>query len=575
MAMKMGNDKITSDYTVTFDREFHSALGKLWPISPASIGGAYFDWMTHLLISPGKQAELWGLGLQNWASLYSYALGIKTDSGLMGDRRFQDENWQSWPFSLYAKSFLLSEDWWNHATHSIRGVSHHHAEVLPFMTRQILDMVSPVNFPTTNPQVVRATIEYKGVNLLRGFRNWIVDANRVLKKERPQGMDKFKVGKNLACTKGKVIYQNQLIELIQYSPVTKDVYKEPILIVPAWIMKYYILDLSPQNSLVKYLVDNHHTVFMISWKNPDSKDRDLGFDDYVQLGIMEAIEAISAIVPGTKIQAVGYCLGGTLLTIAAATMARERDDRLKSLTFFATQVDFEDAGELLLFIDESEITFLEDVMWDKGYLDASRMAGTFNMLRSYDLVWSRGVERYLLGKRLVATDLMAWNADATRMPYKMHSQYLRELFLSNRLTDGTFKVKGRPIALNDIDIPLFSVATRKDHISPWKSVFKIHLFVDSEITFVLTTGGHNVGIVSEPGHPHRSYQISTHRSTDLHPSPDSWMESTPHHRGSWWPAWKRWLKANSSSKTKPPSMGAPGKGYKILREAPGKYVMEK
>ena len=388
-------------------------------------------------------------------------------------------------------------------------------------------------------------------------------------------MEKFQVGKNLAITPGKVIYQNDLIELIQYSPTTEDVYAEPVLIIPAWIMKYYILDLSSHNSLVKYLLNKNHTVFMISWKNPGSADRNLDFEDYLNLGIMDALNVISAIVPHEKVQAVGYCLGGTLLTIAAAAMARDGDDRLKSITLFAAQVDYEDAGELLLFIDESQITFLEDVMWDHGYLDSSRLAGTFDMLRSYDLVWSRGIEKYLLGKRYQFTDLMAWNADATRLPYKMHSEYLRKLFLHNTLSNGKFTVKGSPIVLNNIKAPIFSVATQKDHISPWKSVFKLHLFTDTEITFLLTTGGHNAGIVSEPNHPRRSYQVSVHKREDRHVFPEEWQADTPSHEGSWWPVWEEWLAAHSGELGRPPSMGQPQKGYKILRDAPGLYVMGK
>lgn len=580
--MEMDKEENTPDLNTPFDREYHSMLGKLWALSPASLGSAYYSWVTHLAISPGKQTELIEEGLKSGAWLYNYAfwetLGVKTEvctTPAEGDRRFEDESWKTWPYCIYEQTFLLTDQWWNNSTSTVRGVSHHHSSVLSFMTRQFLDMLSPLNFPQTNPQVVQSTIHHKGMNLLHGAKNLLVDANRLIKKEPSLGMETFKVGKNIAITKGKVIYQNRLIELIQYSPLTENVYAEPVLITPAWIMKYYILDLSPHNSLVKYLVENNHTVFMISWKNPGSEDRDLGFEEYIRLGIMDALDAISAIIPNTKVHGVGYCLGGTLMTMAAAAMARDGDERLKSVTFFATQIDFEDAGELLLFIDESEITFLEDLMWDKGYLDSSRMAGTFNMLRSYDLIWSKVIERYLLGKRLVSTDLMSWNDDTTRMPYKMHSQYLRDLFLNNILTSGKFTVNEKPIALNDINVPIFSVATQKDHISPWKSVFKIHLFIDTDITFVLTSGGHNAGIVSEPNHPHRKYQIASHKSIDLHLSPDAWVEATPHHKGSWWPSWKRWLNSHSSGKTKPPPMGAPQKGYKSIRNAPGLYVLGK
>lgn len=575
-------DQYNHQFTTAYDREFHARMGKFFALSPASLTGAYFDWLTHLSISPGKQLQLIESAWRKRASLFDYTLwsacGVKTEDcapHFQHDRRFVDHGWTIYPYNVYQQAFLLTQQWWEEATSTVRGVSQHHSEIIPFLTRQYLDMFAPLNFAFTNPQVVETTIRLNGTNLVRGAKHLIEDTARSLRKEPPVGMEKFKVGKNLAITQGKVIYQNRLIELIQYSPQTEDVYAEPILIIPAWIMKYYILDLSQNNSLVKYLVKNNHTVFMISWKNPGSKDRDLGFEEYLNLGIMDALNAISTIVPKEKIHTVGYCLGGTLLSMASAAMARDGDDRLKTVTLFASQIDYEDAGELLLFIDESQITFLEDVMWDHGYLASSRLAGTFDMLRSYDLIWSRGIEKYLLGKRYQFTDLMAWNADATRLPYKMHSEYLRKLFLHNDLSNGKFTVGGRPIVLNNIKVPLFSVATQKDHISPWKSVYKIHLFSDTEITFLLTSGGHNAGIVSEIGHPHRSYQVSTHRKAEKHLFPEEWQENTPLHEGSWWPVWEKWLVDHSGEKVPPPSLGQPQKGYKVLRNAPGVYVMEK
>ena len=569
-------------FTTVFDREFHAQLGKFWALSPASVGGAYVDWLTHLAISPGKQLSLFASAMKKSAKLFDYELwitsGVKAEccaNPTPDDRRFEYKGWKSWPYNIYEQAFLLAEEWWIEATSTVHGVSQHHSAILPFLTRQYLDMWSPLNFPWTNPQVVETTVRLNGKNFVKGSHNFKEDVTRFLKKEPPVGMDKFKVGTNVAVTKGKVIYQNRLIELIQYSPLTEDAYAEPILIVPAWIMKYYILDLSPHNSLVKYLLEKNHTVFMVSWKNPESQDRDLGFEDYVNLGIIEALKAISAIIPKRKIHGVGYCLGGTLLTIAAAAMSRDGHDFLKTISLFASQVDYEEAGELLLFIDESQITFIEDVMWDKGYLDSSRMAGTFDMLRSYDLIWSKMIERYLLGKKLHFTDLMAWDADATRMPYKMHSEYLRILFLYNTLSNGKFKIGERPIVLGDIKVPIFVVGTQKDHISPWKSVYKIHLFTNSEITFLLTSGGHNAGIISEPGHPHRTYQVSIHKKSGKHLSPDEWFDKTPHHKGSWWPVWEKWLAEHSVEKKGLPPMGNATKGYRVLRDAPGLYVMKK
>jgi polyhydroxyalkanoate synthase len=341
-------------------------------------------------------------------------------------------------------------------------------------------------------------------------------------------------------------------------------------------MKYYILDLSPSNSLVKYLVDKGHSVFMVSWKNPGAEDRDLGMDDYRSLGVMAALDAVAAVIPDQKIHAVGYCLGGTLLSIAAAAMARDGDDRLQSVTLFTAQTDFTEAGELMLFIDESEVSYLEDTMWHQGYLDTLQMAGAFQLLRSNDLVWSRIIGDYLMGERRPMIDLMAWNADATRMPYRMHSEYLRRLFLGNDLFEGRFQVDGRPIALNDIRRPVFMVATCKDHVAPWRSVYKFHLLSDAaEVTFVLTSGGHNAGIVSEPGHPRRTYQIATSREGDRYVDPDSWQAATPVRQGSWWRPWQEWLARRSSGQVSPPSMGRPEKGLTQLCDAPGLYVLMK
>ncbi|MDH3453262.1 MAG: alpha/beta fold hydrolase, partial [Gammaproteobacteria bacterium] len=336
-----------------------------------------------------------------------------------------------------------------------------------------------------------------------------------------------------------------------------------------------ILDLSPQNSLVKYLLERGHTVFMISWRNPTEEDRDLGMEDYRELGVMAALEAINAIAPERKVHSVGYCLGGTLLSVAAAAMARDGDDRLQSVTLLAAQTDFTEAGELMLFINEGQVNFLESMMWKDGVLDATKMSGAFQLLRSNDLIWSRMVHDYLLGKRQPINDLMAWNADQTRMPYRMHSEYLRRIFLNNDLATGRYEVGGRPVAVSDIRAPIFAVGTVKDHVAPWRSVYKIHLLADAdEVTFVLTSGGHNAGIVSEPGHPRRGYQIATRREGENYIDPDTWQAQTPLTDGSWWPAWENWLAERSSGMTKPPELGAADSEYKPLCNAPGTYVLQ-
>jgi polyhydroxyalkanoate synthase len=345
-----------------------------------------------------------------------------------------------------------------------------------------------------------------------------------------------------------------------------------VLLVPAWIMKYYILDLSPANSLVKYLVDQGHTVFCISWKNPGADDRDLGLDDYLQLGLFAALDTVSKIVPKHKVHALGYCLGGTLLAIAAAAMARDRDDRLASVTLLAAQTNFKEPGELALFIDESQVKLLEAQMAQSGYLSAQQMAGAFSLLRSYDLLWSRLVNRYLLGESSEMNDLMAWNADTTRMPARMHGEYLRHFFLHDDLAERRYRVGDGPVALSDITVPVFVVGTVTDHVAPWRSVFKLHYLTPAEITFVLTSGGHNAGIVSPPGHARRHYQMLTSGAGERRLEPDTWLAQAPDAQGSWWPAWHEWLCAHSSAATDPPPIGFPAQPSS---PAPGHYVLEK
>ncbi len=566
----------------SMDRIFHAWMGRLtMGLSPASLTFAYFDWLAHLMFSPGKQAKLFEKALRKNLRLFFYAAHSAHDPGsppsiepLPQDNRFSDALWRLRPFDLYYQSFLLLQQLWHNATTEVQGVTRHHEEVVSFTARQILDIFSPSNFPLTNPEILETTKEQWGLNLVRGFHNFMEDCERTLTGGKPSGAGAFKVGENIAVTPGKIVHRNRLMELIQYSSVTKDVYAEPVLIVPAWIMKYYILDLSPHNSLVKYLIDRGHTVFMISWKNLGPEDRELGMEDYLNLGVMTALDSISTITPGRKIHSAGYCSGGTLLAIAAAAMARDGDDRLRSMTLLAAQTDFTEAGELMLFIDESQVSYLEDLMWDQGYLDSRQMVGAFQILRSNDLIWSHLVKDYYLGNREPMTDLMAWNVDATRVPYCMHSQYLRTLFLDNDFAEGRYTVGGRTVTMCDICVPLFAVGTVWDHVAPWRSVYKIHLFTDTDVTFVLTHGGHNKGVVSEPGHPHSSFRIALKRASDNYIDPDTWQASVPAQEGSWWPSWQEWLAAHSGERTSPPSMGTPERGYPPLKNAPGTYVLE-
>lgn len=570
-------------YSTAADRLLHAWIGRFTQsLSPVSLTLAYLDWALHLAMSPGLQADLGqrtGLKLAQFLAYARESYNNPDAPGpvepLPGDQRFREPEWKKFPFSVYAQSFLLSQQWWYVATQGVRGPTQHHKDVAWFAAKQLLDMVSPANFPLTNPVILQRTMEQGGMNLVRGWSNFWDDQQRQIAGQKPAGAEQFKVGKNLATTPGKVVYRNRLMELIQYSPSTEKVHPEPIFIVPAWIMKYYILDLSPNDSLIKYLVDKGHTVFTLSWCNPGPRERDLDMEDYLRLGIQSSLDAINAIVPGQKIHGAGYCLGGTLLTIATATMARDGEQRLASMTLFAAQTDFRQAGELLLYIDDSQLTFLEDLMWDTGYLDTRQMAGAFQLLRSNDLIWSRMVREYFLGERIPLIDLMAWNADATRMPYRMHSEYLRKLFLNNDLSNGRYQVEDKPVVLSDIHIPVFVVATEQDHIAPWHSVYKFHLQADAPVTFLLTSGGHNAGIVNPPTPGgRRYYRVATREDQERYIDPDSWRAKTPQRQGSWWPEWQAWLVAHSTEQLPPPSLGASERGYPPLEDAPGTYVFQ-
>lgn len=565
------------------DRSLHATIARVTAgLSPAAMAHVYLDWATHLAYSPGKRAQLVDKAMRKAFRLANYACRCALEGGktarciepLPQDKRFVVEAWQQWPYSFIYQAFLLHQQWWHSATTGIRGFSKQHEDMVEFASRQLLDMVSPSNFLLTNPVVLRQTISNGGANLVGGLQNLVEDWERAISAKKPVGAEKFAVGREVAVTPGKVVYRNRLIELIQYLPATDQVRPEPVLMVPAWIMKYYILDLSPQNSLVRYLTEQGFTVFMISWRNPGPEDRDLGMDDYQSLGVMAALDAVGDIVPNERVHAVGYCLGGTLLAIAAAAMARDGDARPASVTLLAAQTDFTEAGELMLFINDSQLAFLEDAMWEQGFLDSRQMAGAFQMLRSNDLVWSRIVSEYLMGERRPMSDLMAWNADATRMPYRMHSEYLRQLFLDNDLAEGRFIVGGRPVALTDIRVPIFAVGALHDHVAPWRSTYKIHLLTDCEVTYLLTSGGHNAGIVSEPSRVDRRFQVMTQKHDDHYLDPDTFLANAPRKTGSWWPEWVAWLNARSGTPVPARTMGAPQKGYELLCDAPGLYVIE-
>jgi polyhydroxyalkanoate synthase len=550
-------------------------------VSPASVALAYGDWFAHLLTSPSKHAELAGSALRKGLLWQQYAMlawhrdGARCVEPSPQDKRFSPSEWDAPPFNAISQGFLLQQLWWTEAMTGVRGVSSHHEELADFTVRQWLDMWSPSNFVASNPQVLKQTMMTAGMNLASGFANWWRDALAVLVDGKPRGVEQFQPGKGVALTPGKVVFRNRLIELIQYEPATPTVHAEPVLIVPSWIMKYYILDLTPDDSLVKYLVGAGHTVFTLSWANPGSEGRDLGMEDYLELGPLAAVQAVQERFPGTSVHAMGYCLGGTLLAIAAAVLGDGRTGPFKTVTLLAAETDFKEPGELGLFIDESQIAFLEDLMAERGYLDGRQMAGAFALINSKDLVWSKLVHEYLMGAQTPVTAIRAWNADATRLPARMHSQYLRSLYLRNDLAEGRYKVAGRPISLGDITVPLFVVATERDHVSPWTGVYKIQRLVHAPVSFLLTSGGHNVGIVNPASgplaHPQASYRFATHAARKAPADPQAWREAAPSFDGSWWPCWQQWLGEHSTGRVDAvPVDGLIEGGLPVL--APGTYV---
>ena len=542
----------------SLDTVFHSAIGRTTGgLSPTALATAYLDWALHLAGSPERQMALIRLSLETFAR--------------SGDRdiskRFKGEAWQAWPYRSYAQTFSAAERWWHAATTDLKGVDPRHEQIVAFMARQMLDLASPANCALTNPYVNQAAVDTGGQNFVQGARYWIEDMNRMITGEARRA-DGYAVGDNMATTPGDVVVRTDLMELIRYRPTTQTIRPEPVLIVPAWIMKYYILDLEPQRSMVAYLRDKGFEVFILSWKNPGSADADFTLQSYIDLGVRAALDHVAP-KDQRQVHAVGYCLGGTLLSMTAAAMGRDGDSRLRSLTLLASQVDFAEPGELGLFINESQVAFLEDIMKTQGYLEAHQMAGAFQMLRSTDLIWSRMVRHYLLGERTDSNALMAWNSDATRMPAAMHSEYLRQLYLNNALAKGRFQVDGSSVALTDIRCPIYCVGTERDHVSPWRSVYKLLLLSDTDVSFVLTNGGHNGGVLSEPGHKGRHFRVRQKDEQGPYLSAEDWFDACDPQSGSWWDHWTDWLADRSQSEI--PSSTRP---ETAICAAPGTYVFD-
>jgi len=548
------------------------------PFDPMNVGTAFMELFGRLMSDPVKLVErqfsLWQDYLHLWQNATGRLLGdeekpiIEPDSK---DKRFKDEAWQeNTVFDFLKQSYLLSARWLQSSVRGVEGMDAHTARKIDFYTRQFVDAMSPSNFVMTNPEVLKATIESNGENLVHGLENMLEDLERGKGHLRISMTDTeaFEIGVNIAVTPGKVVYQNDLMQLIQYEPQTKEVYKTPLLIMPAWINKYYILDLQPDNSLVNWLVQQGHTVFIVSWVNPDETLGKKSFDHYMAEGPLAAMDVIETITGESEISIAGYCLGGTLLATTLSWLhAKKQQHRVKSATYLTTMVDFTEAGELSVFIDEEQLKMLESRMSETGYLEGSEMALTFNMLRANDLIWSFVINNYLLGKDPFRFDLLYWNSDSTRMPATMHSFYLRNMYQKNLLVKpNALTIGGEPIDLGRITTPSYIISTREDHIAPWKSTYAATQIYKGDIRFVLSGSGHIAGAVNPPSK--NKYGYCTNGK--LPASPDEWLKNAKEHPGSWWPDWQEWQKKFAG--TKVPARIPGGGKLKPIEDAPGSYV---
>jgi polyhydroxyalkanoate synthase subunit PhaC len=577
---KLNNTEL-NQAAAALDQVAHAALARASKgLSPASLGKAWTDWVFNLAISPGTQMRITTTAQQlltDWIKQSvraaqpgrdeAPAAESPTAEALTQDARFADPAWQTFPWSAWAGANKACELWWQDATR-LRGIDPHAQEQLQFFARQWLDMVSPSNTLLTNPQALERAARTGSNSLVEGMKHaaddWRVEHHLPPRHRTGSALGP---GTGLAMTPGQVVLRNDLIELIQYAPTTAAVQAEPVLIVPSCIMKFYILDLSPHNSMVRWLVGQGHTVYIVSWRNPDQHDALLDMDDYVRMGVLDPLHHVHDATQA-PVHLSGYCLGGTFVSIAAASLGDT--EQLASVTLMAAETDFSEPGEMGVLIDSAQVDMLEDLMAEQGFLSGRQMAGSFQFLHSRELVWSQRTHTVLLGEAPHSNDLMEWNADVTRLPAVMHSQYLNRMYLGNDLAQGRFHFENRRVALHDIRAPMFVVGTERDHVSPWRSVFKIHQLVGGDVCFVLTNGGHNAGIVSEPGHAGRHYQMQTTTHTQARPMPDAWTRNAPRLEGSWWEAWSRWLNEQGSGSTvaarQPPADAG-------LGTAPGGYVM--
>ena len=541
---------------------------------------AFGEIMQKMIADPQKLIEVQGKYMADLGALWQKSLAANSNQGPklepLKDRRFSDEAWSTNPwFDFLSRSYLLTAEHMKNAVAKVDGVSPQTRAKAMYYTRQIVDAVSPSNFALTNPQVLKATSDSGGENLVKGMRNMLRDMEKGKGALAIAMTDTkaFEMGKNVASTPGKVVFQNDLMQLLMYQPTTKTVARRPLLIIPPWINKYYILDLQPKNSFIKWAVDQGHTVFVISWVMPDAKLSKKTFDDYMLEGPLAAIEAMAKCTGEKEVNAIGYCLGGTLLACTLGTLAAKKDTRIKSATFFTSLIDFAKPGDLGVYVDEAQVDALEKRMQKRGgYMEGSEMAGTFNMLRANDLVWSFYVHNYLLGKDPFPFDLLYWNSDATRMPMAMHLFYLREMYIKNRLVvPGAVSLNGTAIDLSKVKTPAYFISTVEDHIAPWATTYTGALTLGGANKFVLGGSGHIAGIVNPPASNKYGYWTNA----KLVPEASDWLAGATKHDGSWWTDWDRWIKSHNPEKPVParvPGDALRGGKLKALEDAPGSFA---
>ena len=549
-------------------------------LDPFNMKQAYSDWWEAVAKNPQKVMEanmaFWQKSLELTQQAMFGFMGADTAPVIetpKSDRRFSHEDWANKPiFDVIKQSYLLTSDWMRKVVASAEGLDEHTSERVKFFTERMLDAMSPTNFALTNPAVIEKIRETKGANLVHGLKNMLEDleAGKGQLKIRMTDASAFELGKNVAATPGKVVFQNRMFQLLEYTPTTEQVLKRPLLIVPPWINKFYIMDLQPKNSLLKWLVDQGHTVYVISWVNPDETYAETGFEDYITDGVLKALDAIQYDTGESEINAIGYCIGGTLLASSLAYMKATGDTRIKSATFFTTMLNFANPGELGLFIDDEQIKGLEGKMQETGYLDGSTMAGTFNLLRANDLIWSFYINNYLLGNDPRPFDLLYWNSDSTRMPAKMHSWYLRNLYLNNQLCQPkALNVHGVPLDLTSIDIPACFISAVEDHIAPWQSTYSGARMFGGKTRFILGGSGHIAGIINPPGANKYNYRVTD----ELPEDGEAWAKQAAVNAGSWWPEWDRWVRALDNAQV---AARVPGQGkLAAIEDAPGTYVKSK